>query len=279
MTNKQITLHPIAGYIGTEIQGVDLSKPIPDGTLHQIRQALFDYGVIFFREQNLRPEDHIAVAERFSEIEINRFFKAVDGYAQIAEVRKEPHQKLNIGSKWHTDHSYDPAPAMGSILYALEVPPIGGDTIWASMYAAHDHLSDGLKETLSSLKAWHSSAATFGKPTPKDIGDRIGGQENITPDVLHPVLIRHPETGRKALYVNPQFTVRFDGWTAEESQPLLDYLYHFATRPEFCCRFRWEKGSLAFWDNRITQHVALNDYQGHRRLMHRITLKGTPLSS
>ncbi|MEM7033188.1 MAG: TauD/TfdA family dioxygenase [Chloroflexota bacterium] len=277
MINHSIKVNPIAGHIGAEILGVDLSKSMSNSLAQTLKQSLFEHGVIFFREQNLKPEDHIAMAESFGEIEINRFFKPVEGYAKIAEVRKEPHQKRNIGAKWHTDHSYDTAPAMGSILYALEVPPVGGDTIFASMYAAYDHLSDGLKETLHNLKAWHSSEETFGVPKDKDIGDRIGGQENVKPDVLHPVIIGHPSTGRSALYVNPQFTVRFDGWTEEESKPLLEYLYQFATQPAFCCRFHWEKGTVAFWDNRISQHLAVNDYHGHRRLMHRITLKGVPI--
>ena len=278
MAHDTISYQPVSRFTGAEIHDVDLSKPISDSLLQQLKEALFDYGVIFFRDQELRPEDHIAVAERFSEIDINRFFKAVDGYPQVAEVRKEPHQKLNIGSEWHADHSYDTAPAMGSILYAQEVPPIGGDTIWASMYAAYDHLSDGLKEMLGNLRAWHGSSHVFGKQKSKDVGDRIGGEDKVIPDVSQPVIIQHPETGRKALYVNPTFTLGFEGWTQEESQPLLDYLYQFSTQPAFCCRFQWAKGSLAFWDNRATQHLAINDYHGHRRLMHRITLKGVPLS-
>lgn len=266
MKSQNLTLKPISGFIGAEIQGVDLSQAISDELVQQIKAALFDYGVIFFREQNLRPEDQIALAERFGEIEINRFFTPVEGYAQIAEVRKEAHQKHAIGSQWHTDHSYDVAPALGSIFYAVELPPFGGDTAFASMVAAYDHLSDGLKETLDQLKAWHSAVTVFGK-----------NHDNVPPAVLHPVVIRHPETGCKALFVNPVFTTRIDGWSEAESQPLLKYLYEFATQPAFCCRLQWQPGSLAFWDNRITQHLAINDYDGHRRLMHRITLKGTPL--
>ena len=236
MTTIQIT--PSAGFVGAEISGVDLAQRLSDAELGQLKDALFEYGVIFFREQDLRPEDHIRLAEQFSEIDINRFFKPVDGYPQIAEVRKEPDQKVNIGSRWHSDHSYDLAPAMGSILYAIELPPFGGDTIFASMYAAYDHLSDGLKMTLEGLKAWHTSSG-FAAPPSKEVGDRLGGQDRVTPDVLQNVVIKHPVSGRKALYVNETFTVGFEGWTAEESKPLLDYLFQHAVKPAFCYRFSW----------------------------------------
>lgn len=200
----------------------------------------------------------------------------------IAEVRKEPDQQKNIGGSWHTDHSYDLAPAMGSILYAREVPDSGGDTLFASMYLAYEALSDGLKETLEGLNAVHSSRHVFGHKT-EYTGDggykgRYNNPELATQDAVHPVIIRHPDSGRKALYVNPGFTLRFEGWTDEESKPLLNYLYQHAVRPEFTCRFKWQNGSIAFWDNRATMHYALNDYQGQRRLMHRITVEGVPLS-
>src|SRR5438105_4916805 len=198
----------------------------------------------------------------------------------IAEVRKEPEQERNIGGGWHTDHSYDEVPALGSMLYAREVPQTGGDTLFASMYAAYDALSDGMKVTLEGLRACHSSRHVFGAAAAARRGDlngRIGNPELATQDAVHPVVIRHPETGRKALYVNPGFTLRFEGWTDEESRPLLEYLYRHAVRPEFTCRFRWREGSLALWDNRSTWHFAVNDYQGERRLLHRITIQGTPL--
>ena len=199
----------------------------------------------------------------------------------IAEVRKEPEQERNIGGGWHTDHSYDEVPALGSMLYAREVPQTGGDTLFASMYAAYDALSDGMKGTLEGLRACHSSRHVFGAEAAARRGDlngRIGNPELATQDAVHPVVIRHPETGRKALYVNPGFTLRFEGWTDEESRPLLDYLYRHAVRPEFTCRFQWREGSLAFWDNRSTWHFAVNDYHGERRLLHRITIAGQRLS-
>ena len=279
-SNGTIEIAPVASALGAEIRGVDLSEELSDADTATIRDAFGRYGVIFFRDQDLTPEQHIAFAERWGEIEVNRFFRPVEGHPMIAEVRKEPEQKANIGSTWHTDHSYDPAPAMGSILYAREVPEVGGDTLFANMCLAYETLSEGLKETLAGLRAWHSSRHVFGHGG--SAGElqqdaRIGNPDLATQDAVHPVVIRHPTTGRRALYVNASFTVRFDGWTEEESKPLLDYLYRHAARPELTCRFRWQPGSIAFWDNRSTWHYAVNDYQGERRLMHRITLQGVPL--
>jgi taurine dioxygenase len=241
---------------------------------------LGEFGVVFFRDQQLTPEQHLAFAQHFGGVNLNRFFKAVDGYPAIAEVRKDPDQQQNIGGNWHTDHSYDLAPAMGSILYAREVPDAGGDTLFASMYRAYDALSDGLKRTLEELRALHSSRHVFGPSTyglRGDLRGRVLNPELAAQDAIHPVVIRHPDSGRKALYVNPAFTVRIEGWSDEESRPLLQYLYQHAVRPEFSCRFQWRPGSIAFWDNRCTWHYALNDYSGHRRLMHRITVEGVPL--
>jgi len=277
--NARIEIQPLGGTVGAEIHGLDLSRPVDDDDVASVRSALFEYGVVFFRDQNLTPEAHIAFAERFAPVNVNRFFAHAPGYPAIAEVRKEPEQKTNIGGGWHTDHSYDQVPALGSLLYGREIPPSGGDTLFASMYAAYEALSDGLKATLEQMRAMHSSRHVFGPANyTKDREGRFLNPELATQDAVHPVVIRHPGSGRKALYVNPAFTLRFEGWSGEESRPLLDYLYRHASRPEFTCRFRWQPGSLAFWDNRATWHYALNDYQGQRRLLHRVTLEGVPLS-
>ncbi len=274
-------IRKVAPALGAEILGIDLARPLPASALDVIRRSLAESGVVFFRDQQLTPDQHLMFARHFGDINVNRFFKAVDDYPAIAEVRKEPDQRQNIGGNWHTDHSYDLAPALGSVLYAREVPDVGGDTLFASMYAAYDALSDGLKRTLEGLQALHSSRHVFGTATYGSRGDlrgRVLNPELATQDAVHPVVICHPGSGRKALYVNPAFTVCFKGWTEDESRPLLHYLYQHAARPEFSCRFRWHPGSIAFWDNRCTWHYALNDYAGHRRLMHRITIEGTPLS-
>ena len=280
MRNARFDIRPSSPAIGAEILGVDLSKPLTPEETGEIREALNEHGVIFFRDQELTPEQHIAFAERFAPINVNRFFRSVPDHPQIAEVRKEPDQTANIGGGWHTDHSYDEAPALGSILLAREVPDHGGDTMFASMHHAYEALSDGLKRTLEGLRAVHSSRHVFGAAAryAKETAGRIGNAERATQDAVHPVVIRHPETGRKTLYVNAAFTTRFEGWTEKESKPLLDYLYAHAAQPQFHMRFQWRNGSIAFWDNRATWHFAINDYHGERRLMHRITLEGVPLA-
>ncbi|MBT5190025.1 MAG: TauD/TfdA family dioxygenase, partial [Proteobacteria bacterium] len=266
---------PLSKALGAQIDGVDLTQPLSDSVMQELKDAFATYSVIFFRDQSLSPQQHIDLAEQWGEININRFFKPLDGYPQIAEVIKAPDQKENIGGTWHTDHSYDQIPAMGSMLYARQVPPAGGDTLFASMTLAFEALSDGMKKTLLGLNAWHSSRHAFGYSVSDSEhyeDGRLANPELAVQDALHPVIITHPLSGKKALYVNADFTVRFDGWTTEESQPLLDFLYAHGAREEFTCRFEWQEGSIALWDNRATWHNAMNDYHGHRRVMHRITL-------
>ena len=279
-----ITVTPISRFVGADIGYVDIAAGISDEQFLEIRRAFVAHGVIFIRDQNLTPDQHIEFAKRWGEINVNRFFQAVDTHPIIAEVRKEANQKKNIGSTWHTDHSYDQIPAMGSILYAREVPKIGGDTLFSSMYAAYDYLSDGMKDTLLRMRAEHSSRHVFGESAyvdmdmdMDDVGDRFSNTADATQDATHPVIIKHPLSGRPALYVNGDFTVKFKGWSQLESQPLLDYLYQHASQNEFTCRFKWQKGSIAIWDNRATHHCALNDYHGEHRLMHRITIDGEGL--
>ena len=276
MRSNTIPVRPLGACVGAEIGGLDLSAPLAPAARGLVQQALAEHGVVFFRDQSLTESQHIALARQFGDININRFFAHADGYPEIALVVKEPHQTRNIGGGWHTDHSYDQIPALGSMLYAREIPPRGGDTLFASMYAAYDALSDGLKRTLEGLRGVHSSRHVFGVKR-GDLDGRIGNYAEATQDAVHPVVITHPESGKKALYVNPGFTIGFEGWTAEESKPLLDTLYAHAQRPEFSYRFQWQEGSLAFWDNRSTWHYAMNDYHGARRLLHRITLEGRAL--
>ena len=276
----QIEVVPVSGGVGVEVHNVDIKSGIDAGTFDELRAAFVEHGLIFLRDQHITPDEHIAFAERWGDININRFFPRLDGYDKIATVTKEPDQTTNIGGGWHTDHSYDHVPAMGSILIARETPPVGGDTLFACMYTAYDTLSDGLKQTLEDMKAVHSSRHIFGEQSSyrDTMKDRFSNPEDATQDAVHPVVITHPESGRKALYVNPGFTLHFDGWTAAESKPLLDYLYAHAVQLEHTTRFQWAPGSIAFWDNRCTWHYALNDYHGTRREMHRITIEGSPIS-
>jgi len=276
VTTARIELTPANSAVGAFVDNVCLADGLNDDVVQELLDAHAQFGVLFFRDQQLSPEQHIALAEGLGKINVNRFFTPVADHPQIAEVRKEPEQTSNIGGGWHTDHSYDQIPALGSILYALELPEQGGDTLFASTYAAYDALSPGLQEMLAGLSAVHSSRHVFGASAdrPADLSERLGNVEAATQDAVHPVVITHPRSGRKSLYVNPGFTVRFDGWTVEESAPLLQYLYRHISKPEFTYRFQWAPGSLAFWDNRCTWHYAVNDYHGARRLLHRITLEG-----
>ena len=274
-----ITVQP-QGAVGAEVSGVDLNC-LDEATLAELREAHAQYSVLFFRNQQLTPEAHIALAQGWGEINVNRFFTPVENYPQIAEVRKEPDQKFNIGGGWHTDHSYDQIPALGSLLYAKEVPTTGGDTLFAGCGAAFDTLSEGIKDTLRTLRAVHSSRHVFGQSAamPDDVTGLFTNADQATQDAVHPVVIRHPLSGREILYVNPGFTTHIEGWSIQESAPLLEFLYGHIARPEHTCLFHWQPGSLAFWDNRATWHLAVNDYHGQRRLMHRITVEGETLAA
>jgi len=272
-------VRPLSGALGAEITNLNLTS-LNDATFTALRDVFLDRSVIVVRDQDLSPDDHIAFAKRWGDINFNRFFKPTDTHPEIATVLKEPDQKLNIGGQWHTDHSYDDAPAMGSILYAVETPPAGGDTLFCSMGAAYDALSDGMKAMLLGLRAHHSSRHVFGasqKNSETNRGGRLGNEDAAKQDALHPVVIAHPITGRAALYTNSNFTTHFDGWSAEESRPLLDQIEAHSTTPEFTCRVAWTPGTLTMWDNRAVMHKAINDYHGHRRLMHRITIEGCEL--
>jgi taurine dioxygenase len=275
------------GRVGAEILGVDLAAPLPDADLAAIRTAFADHGVIFFRDQQITEEQHIAFARNWGQININRFFAAHPRHPEIALVVKEPEQQHNIGGGWHTDHSYDFAPALGSILVARELPPQGGATAFASMADAYDALPPALKAQVDGLQAVHSARHVFGskaaayealQDTRRD--GRIGNAAaaDVLDDPVHPVVITHPLSGRRVLYVNPSFTVRILGLAEQASADLLATLYAHAQRPEFQEDFHWREGSIAFWDNRATWHYAYNDYHGHRREMHRITIEGVELS-
>jgi len=276
MTTAILALHRLPG-CGAVVKGLDV-RFATDRTIEAIREAVFDRGVVFIEDQTLTPENQIAFARRLAPIVVNRYFPKTERYPEIAKVEKTETQSSNIGGGWHTDHSYDAAPAMGSVLLAVETPPTGGDTLFADMYAAYDALPADTKATLATLKARHASAHVFGEGGGYAQTDRpeLAGHAE-TPEAIHPVVITHPGSGKKALYVNPGFTREIVGWSVPESQVLLASLYAHAVEPQFVCRYRWRPGSMAIWDNRCTWHYAMNDYQGHRRLMHRITLDGVPL--
>lgn len=263
-----------------EIFGTSLSD-CSDAEMEEIKQAIYEHGVAVFRDQVLSPEEHIAFAKRWGGIDINNYFPLTDEYPEIAVVRKKADQQTNIGGAWHTDHSYDQIPAMGSILVARVLPPTGGDTLFAHMGAAYDSLPGDLKHEIEGLEAFHTADHVYkadGLYAQTDMASELRGHDLKT-GAIHPVVIRHPHTGRKLLYVNSAFTINFIGKTREESLPLLHRLYDAAVSADNQCRVEWKPGTVAIWDNRTTWHNALNDYQGFAREMHRITLSGEALAA
>lgn len=269
--SQRLDIRPISGALGAEVGGVDLSQELNNDTIAKLRQALLDHLVIFFRDQEITPDQHLAFAKRFGETINYPLVKGLEGYPEIMSVVKLEHEKHNFGGLWHSDTTYLDKPPMGSILLARELPPFGGDTEFANMYMAYETLSDGMKALLAPLKG--VSVSNLPK-VQKTRQARLEGSAETALTATHPVIRTHPETNRKALYVNGAHTIRFDGFSDEESAPLLEFLFKHQTRSDFTCRFRWESGSIAFWDNRATQHNPINDYYGYKRVMHRITLAG-----
>lgn len=268
-------IRPLSPVLGAEIRGVDLRGALSDAAVREIRDIWLDRAVVFFRGQDLSPQDLVRVARRFGEVVEYPFVKGLDEAPEVIPVVKLEHERVNFGGVWHTDTAYLERPPMATMLVAREIPPVGGDTMFSSGAAAWDALSSGMKALLRPLRAVNSSAKADASKTRED-RRRDSGRDDARPayEALHPVARTHPETGRLALYVNAGHTSRFEGMTEEESAPLLDYLFRHQVRPEFTCRFRWEPGSVAFWDNRQALHHPLNDYHGHRRVMHRVTLAG-----
>jgi len=273
-TYTRISVAPIAGACGAEIGGVDLARDLDDVTRAEIRRAWLEHLVVFFRDQQLGSDEFLAFARSIGEPVEYPFVKGIDGYPEIIEVAKLPHETVNFGGIWHSDTVYLERPPMATLLIAREVPPQGGDTLYASMYAAYDALSPGMQRMLDGMWAVNSSALADVSKTREDRIRDSGYEVDKEYLAEHPVVRTHPETGRKALYVNVAHTARFADMTESESRPLLQYLFEHSTRPEFTCRFRWQPGSLALWDNRCAMHNPVNDYHGFTRVMNRITLAG-----
>ncbi len=270
-----ITVTKIAGAIGAEIGGVDLRRELPDETIAEIRRAWNAHVVIFFRDQELTNAQYLAFAERIGKPVEYPFIRGIDGFPVITPVVKLENDRINFGGIWHSDTTYLQEPPMGTFLIAREVPPQGGDTLFSNQYLAYESLSEGLKQTLSTLTGISSSAkADVSKSREDRMANSPAARANEVLEAEHPVVRTHPETGRRALYINVGHTLRFKDWTVEESAPLLNYLHQHQIKPEFTCRFQWRTGSLALWDNRAALHYPLNDYHGYRRIMHRITLQG-----
>ena len=268
-------IRKIAGALGAEISGIDLAAGVSAELAAAVRQVLLDHQVIFMRNQQLSPAQFLEFGSRMGEPVEYPLVKGLDDYPHIIEVKKLEHERSNFGGIWHSDTTYLEEPPMGSMLLAKEVPPYGGDTLFANQYLAYETLSETMKRLLDGLVGISSSAKADVSKTRED-RIRTDGKAGEPRDFLaeHPVVRTHPETGRKCLYVNIAHTAGIKGMTQEESTPILQFLFAHQVKPEFTCRFRWEPHSLAFWDNRCAQHNPVNDYHGFRRIMQRITLRG-----
>ena len=265
----------LSGAVGAVLSGIDISEELSADAIVEIRQAWLEHLVIFFREQQLSDERLMAFGRRFGDLYLHPNLAKKGPNPEVIHVVKEPEATRVVGAEWHTDTGHVECPPMGAILHALEVPPRGGDTLFANQYLAYETLSDGLKAALDGMKAVHDDSRVAGPNANKGRSTQTRDDEEWTPtENAHPVVRTHPETGRKALFVNVASAHKFEGMRRAESAALLEYLFKHATRPEFTCRFNWKPGSVAFWDNRCLKHIAVNDYQGHRRDMRRVQLVG-----
>lgn len=274
-----LSIRPLSGHLGAELDGVDLAR-LDDATFAEVHQAFLDHAVIVFRDQTLDYEDQIAFGRRFGELDVHPIAVGMEEHPELIRVWKPAGERASFGTSWHSDNTFFERPSMASILYGVTIPPYGGDTLWASMEKAYEALSPGMRKIADELVAVHSASSAY---DPAVTGtEKYDGKaaiqyrysEAIHEQVEHPVIRTHPETGRKSIYVNAMFTQRIVGFSKRESDAILEFLYAHATQPEFTCRLRWQPGTVAVWDNRCTQHYALDDYSGFDRLMHRVTVSG-----
>ncbi len=273
-TENAFRIEPLSSNVGAEILDIDLSKPQPEEVYKDIRAALNKWGAIFFRDQSLSVEQYFNFGRQFGELEGKATHGHVDGFPQIGRLVKEADHMTSVGDMWHTDHTYMIKPVSFTMLHAIEIPPYGGDTLFAHAGRSFETLPEGVKETLRSLKALHSRSylikdANYAAQCRKEHGV-VGQEKGAASQTVHEAVKIHPETGEEILYANPGYTVKFDGWTAKHSNALLSSIYEHCLQAEYQCRFRWRKGSIAIWDNRQVWHRALNNYHGHRREMHRL---------
>ncbi len=280
MSGTKLEVRKCAAALGAEIGGVDLAKPLDGAVFEAIHAAFLEHRVVFFRDQKLAHTDQIAFGRRFGALDVHPIAEGMDEHPELIRVLKPAGEPASFGVAWHSDNSFFETPSLGTMLYGVKVPPHGGDTLFASMERSYDTLSETMKGWLADLRAIHSAGRAY---DPRTVGrEKYDGSaaisykysDSIWDEVSHPVVRTHPETGRKSLYVNAMFTQRVEGLRPAESRALLDFLFEHCAQPELTCRFRWEPGSLALWDNRCVQHYALDDYQAFERLMYRVTICG-----
>jgi taurine dioxygenase len=280
VTREKLSVAPAGGSAGAYVTGLDLSGPYGSDEVARLRRALLDHLVVALPDQQMSLDDLERLTDALGGRDVTPFVKPMPDRPFVIRILKEPDEKLNFANAWHTDLSYLPAPPSFTILYCLESPPFGGDTVWANQYMAYETLSAGLRETLLGLDAVHSAGPAYGTGGYLDgVKDKMSTEIEPSKEAYkehsHPAVIAHAETDRPALFLNPVYTQRIKGWTNAESQGLLQHVYRHAVNENFTWRLRWAKGTLAIWDNRCTQHFALNDYHGYRREMVRTSVKGT----
>jgi taurine dioxygenase len=258
-----IEVTPLAGSLGAQIRGIDLREPLDDVTMKALRSAFLRYGVLVYPDQDLTPEEHVAFAARWGELHMMPIGN-LEGHPHVIVVEPEG-SKAGRTDTWHSDVSFQEEPPAISFLFARLLPGAGGDTMFANQYLAYDSLTPAMRQLLDGLRAVHTGAIFL---------RLAGADESAAPTAVHPVVRTHPETGRRALYVNAVFTSHFDGMTVEESQPLLQWLYAHCSQPNLTFRHRWSTGDLVMWDNRCVQHYAIHDYGDENRVMHRVTVLG-----
>jgi len=276
--HQALIVRPISGALGAEISDINLAKCA--NSIDQIKAAFLKYHVLVFREQTLNPIEIKNFAKYFGPLETHPYIKGLDEHPEVAPIIKEANEKINFGGGWHTDMSFLSCPPLGSLLYAIDTPEFGGDTLFANQHAAYESLSDYMKEFVGQLKGLHSAASQYGlngdseKRSEARKSMSLGISEKAHAQVSHPVVRTHPESGLRALYINRPFTERLEGLRSSESNALLSFLWSHCEESRFTCRVRWEPGTVTLWDNRIVQHYALNDYDGRRREMRRVTIEG-----
>jgi len=275
-----LTVEPVAGALGASVTGVDLTQVREASQLDGLRQALADHLVVFLPEQDLSLDDLERVTDLLGGRDATPFVEPLEDRPFVIRVIKEPTDVLNFANAWHSDLSYLPTPPAYTLLHAWDVPDHGGDTVWSNQYLAYETLSGGLRATLDRLRAVHSAGMAYGTggllDQFKDLSSMaIAPSDDAFAENVHPAVAVHPVTRRRALYVNPVYTTRFDGWSKEESHALLGHLHRHSINENFTCRLRWSVKTLAIWDNRCTMHNALNDYSGVRREMYRTSVKGS----
>ncbi len=277
----KLEARPLAGALGAEIVGIDVSRAIDDAVFDELQRALVDFGVLCFRDQHIDHAQQVAFARRFGTLDVHPIVKGTDDIPELVRVLKPAGESASFGVGWHSDNSFFAEPSLGSVLYGVTIPPYGGDTLYASMERAFDALSTPMKTFLDGMVAVHSASSAY---DPKVTGEKKYrgeapisyryDEQAINAEVQHPVIRTHPVSGRKSIYVNQMFTQRIVGLNSNESRALLAFLYDHCVQPEFTCRLRWQPNTLAMWDNRSVQHYAIDDYRQFERLMYRVTICG-----